>query len=233
MNPQDDPEARIRALEQPLADTAQASEVGSNAYTGGGAYQAPPVPPMPPPVTGPDYGGQYAGNQYAPPGYGAPWGQPPKKVSAGIPWIVLGIGAVAFMAIAAGVGFVIVNRSTSTFPDIPGVSIPSIPSIPSMPGISTLPDQPTAAPPGGLVSVSGMNENKTIECNDNRAAISGMGNTVTITGHCTNVTVSGMQNKITLDASDQITASGVGNVITYHSGSPDINNAGNNTVQQG
>jgi hypothetical protein len=183
---------------------------------------------MPPPVGGPDYGAPYT-----PPGYGAQWGQPPRKSSAGIPWIVLGIGAVVFMAIAAGVGMVIVNRSTSTFPDIPGVSIPSIPSFPSMPGISTLPDQPTAAPPGGLVSVSGMGENKTIECNDNRASISGMGNTVTITGHCTNVTVSGMQNKITLDASDQIIASGVGNVITYHSGSPDINNAGNNTVQQG
>ncbi len=230
MNPQDDPEARIRALEQPLADNARASEVGSNAYTGGGAYQAPPVPPMPPPVTGPDYGNQYGANQYAPPGYGAPWGQPPKKVSAGIPWIVLGIGAVIFMAIAAGVGFVIVNRSTSTFPDIPGVSMPSFPSMPSTPG---MPVQPTEAPPGGALSVAGMGENKTLECNDNRVSISGVSNTVTITGHCTTITVSGMQNKVTLDTADQISASGFDNVITYHSGSPDINNAGNNTVQQG
>ena len=29
MNPEDDPEARIRALEQPLADTARASELGA------------------------------------------------------------------------------------------------------------------------------------------------------------------------------------------------------------
>ncbi len=28
MNPEDDPEDRIRALEQPLADTARASELG-------------------------------------------------------------------------------------------------------------------------------------------------------------------------------------------------------------
>jgi hypothetical protein len=222
---QDDPEARIRALEQPLADTARATEVGSNAYTGGGAYQPPPVPPMPPPVAGPNYGGQYT-----PPGYGAPWAPPPRKSSAGIPWVVLGIGAVVFMAIAAGVGFVIVNRATSSFPDIPGVSIPSIPSMPSMPN---MPDQPTTAPPGGQLSVAGMGENKTLECNNNHVSISGVSNTVTITGHCTTVTVSGMQNKVTLETSDQISASGVNNVVTYHSGSPDINNAGSNTVQQG
>jgi hypothetical protein len=222
---QDDPEARIRALEQPLADTARATEVGSNAYTGGGAYQPPSVPPMPPPVAGPNYGGQYT-----PPGYGAPWAPPPRKSSAGIPWVVLGIGAVVFMAIAAGVGFVIVNRATSSFPDIPGVSIPSIPSMPSMPN---MPDQPTTAPPGGQLSVAGMGENKTLECNNNHVSISGVSNTVTITGHCTTVTVSGMQNKVTLETSDQISASGVNNVVTYHSGSPDINNAGSNTVQQG
>jgi hypothetical protein len=225
---QDDPEARIRALEQPLADTARATELGSNAYTGGGAYQPPPVPPMPPPVTGPGYGGQYT-----PPGYGAPWAPPPPKSSAGIPWVVLGIGAVAFMAIALGVGVVIMNRATSNFPDIPGVSIPSIPSIPSMPSMPNMPDQPTTAPPGGQLSVSGMGENKTLECNNNRVSISGVSNTVTITGHCTNVTISGMQNKITLETSDKINASGFDNIVTYHSGSPDINNSGNNTVQQG
>ncbi|MDT5160786.1 MAG: hypothetical protein QOC90_1096 [Mycobacterium sp.] len=222
---QDDPEARIRALEQPLADNARATEVGSNAYTGGGAYQpppVPPVPPMPPPVAGPNYGGQYA-----PPGYGAPWAPPPRKTSAGIPWVVLAIGAVVFMAVAVGVGLVIMNRATSSFPDIPGVSIPSMPSMPSMP------DQPTAAPPGGQLSVAGMGENKTLECNNNHVNISGVSNTVTITGHCTNVTISGMQNKVTLETSDQINASGFDNVVTYHSGSPDINNAGNNTVQQG
>ena len=232
MNPQDDdPEARIRALEQPLAGRPQPTELGTTPYTGGGAYQPPPVPPMPPPVTGPDYGGQYT-----PPGYGAPWGQPPRKSSAGIPWVVLGIGAVVFMAIAAGVGFVIVNRATTNFPDIPGVSIPSIPSFPSMPSMPStpgMPAQPTAAPPGEQLSVSGMGENRTLECNDNRVSISGVSNTVTITGHCTTISVSGMQNKVTLETSDQISASGLDNVVTYHSGSPDINNSGNNRVQQG
>jgi hypothetical protein len=230
VNPQDDdPEARIRALEQPLAGRAQPTELGtSGGYTGGGAYQSPPVPPMPPPVTGPGYGGQYT-----PPGYGAPWGQPPRKTSAGIPWVVLGIGAVVFMAIAAGVGFVVVNRATSSFPDIPGISIPSFPSISSMPSTPGMPVQPTTAAPGEQLSVSGMGENKTLECNDNRVSISGVSNTVTITGHCTTVTVSGVQNKVTLNTSDQISASGLDNVVTYHSGSPDVNNSGNNVVQQG
>jgi hypothetical protein len=102
--------------------------------------------------------------------------------------------------------------------------------MPSTPG---MPVQPTAAPPGAQLSVSGMGDNKTLECNDNRVTISGVANTVTITGHCTTVTVSGMQNKVTLDTADQISASGVNNVVTYHSGSPDINNAGSNVVEQG
>jgi hypothetical protein len=238
MDPQDDPEARIRALEQPLADTARATELGTTPSTGSGnAYLPPPLPPMPPQASGPDYGAQYT-----PPGYGAPWAPPPRKTtSAGIPWVVLGIGAVVFMAVAAGVGFFIVNKSTRQFPmiNIPSISVPSFPSIPSIPRVQTgqpgQPGQPapTTAPPGGQLSVAGIQENKTIVCNDSHVSISGVSNTVTITGHCANVTVSGMQNNVTLDTSDQIDASGFNNVVTYHSGSPDINSGGSNVVQQG
>jgi Protein of unknown function (DUF3060) len=220
MEPHDDPEARIRALEQPLADTARATELGTTPYTASNdAYLPPPVPPMPPQAQGP----------YTPPGYGTPWAPPPRKSSAGIPWAIFGIAAVVFMAFAGIVGWFIVSKSTRSIPDFPGVTIPSI-SVPSMP---STPGGPTTAPPGGQLSVSGMGENKTLECNDNRVTISGMGNIVTITGHCTTVTVSGMQNKVTLDTADQISASGVNNNVTYHSGSPDINNAGNNVVEQG
>ena len=42
---------------------------------------------------------------YTPPGYNAPWAPPPRKTSAGIPWVVLGVGAVVFMAVAGGVGW--------------------------------------------------------------------------------------------------------------------------------
>jgi DUF3060 family protein len=228
MEPQDDPEARIRALEQPLADTARATELGTGTtpYTAPDqAYAPPPLPPMPPQAQGP-----YNQGPYTPPGYGAPWAPPPPKSSAGIPWVLFAGIAIVFLVIAAGVGFVIVNKASRDISSFPGISIPSFPSIPS---ISTIPSAPTAAPPGESIGVSGMSQNKTLECNDNYVTVSGMGNTVTITGHCTTVVVSGMQNKVTLDSSDQINASGVNNVITYHSGSPEIHNGGNNQVQQG
>jgi hypothetical protein len=229
MEPHDDPEARIRALEQTLSDVARASELGTTQpYTSGDAYLPPPLPP---PVPGPNYGAPYT-----PPGYGAPWAQPPRKPSGGIPWIVLGIGALVFMILVAGVGFIVVNQSTREIPDIPGVNIPSFPSMPSMPSMPStpvMPVEPTAAPPGEQLSVAGMSENKTLDCNDNPVSISGVSNTVTITGHCTTVTVSGMQNKVTIETSDQINASGFDNVVTYHSGSPEINNAGDTVVQQG
>jgi hypothetical protein len=216
MEPQDDPEARIRALEQPLADTARATELGSTGYTAPSDAYLPPMP-------------QQAQGPYQPPGYGAPWSPPPRKSSAGIPWVVFGIAAAVFMIIAGGVGWFIVQKSTSSIPSFPGVTIPSI----SVPSVPSMPSQPTAAAPGEQLSVSGMGEHKTLECNDNPVTVSGMGNTVTITGHCTTITVSGMQNNVTLDASDQITASGVNNVVIYHSGSPDVINSGANRVEQG
>ena len=229
MNPQDDdPEARIRALEQPLADRARATELGTTPYTSSGnAYLPPPLPPMPPQARGP----------YTPPGYNAPWAPPPRKTSAGIPWVVLGIGAVVFMVVAGGVGWFIVNKSTREFPNVPGISIPSFPSIPSIqptpPGGGGPANTVTTAPSGGQISVAGVSESKTIACNDSHVSVSGVSNTVTITGHCVNVTVSGMQNHVILDTSDQINASGFDNVVTYHSGSPDINSGGSNVVQQG
>jgi Protein of unknown function (DUF3060) len=221
MEPHDDPEARIRALEQPLADTARATELGTTPYTASSdAYLPPPLPPQ-------------AQGPYPPPGYGAPWAPPPRKSSAGIPWVIFGVAAVLFLVIAGAVGFFVVNKSTRAIPNIPGVTIPSIPSIPSMPSVPSVPSMPTTAPPGGQISVAGVGETKTITCNDNDVSVSGVSNTVTITGHCTTVTVSGMQNKVTLDESDQINASGFDNVVTFHSGTPDVNSGGSNVVQQG
>jgi hypothetical protein len=228
MEPQDDPEARIRALEQPLADNARATELGTTTSytTPNEAYLPPPLPSMPPQAQGP----------YPPPGYGTPWAPPPRKSSAGIPWLVFGIGAVVFMAIAGVVGFLVVNKSTREIPAIPGASIPSVPSrpsMPSMPAVPNMPSEPTAAPPGSQISVAGVGANKTIACDDSYVSVSGVSNTVTITGHCTTVTVSGMQNHVTLDESDEINASGFDNVVTFHSGSPDVNSGGSNVVQQG
>ena len=43
-----------------------------------------------------------------------------------------------------------------------------------------------------------------------------------------------INNKVTVDAEDTITASGFNNQMTYHSGTPTVNNFGDsNVVQQG
>jgi hypothetical protein len=107
MNSEDDPEARIRALEQPLSDQARASELGGGQAGGDAAYLPPPTSAYTPPdYTTPPYGTQQFGNQpYGTQPYGAqpygtqqwgaqPYGAPPKKVSGGIPWLVFGLIAV-------------------------------------------------------------------------------------------------------------------------------------------
>ena len=74
---------------------------------------------------------------------------------------------------------------------------------------------------------------KTINCTDGTVTISGIRNTVNITGHCVRVAVSGMNNNVTVDNADAIGASGFDNRVTFHSGSPQIDNAGSNVVEQG
>ncbi len=96
------------------------------------------------------------------------------------------------------------------------------------------PSTPPAPPPGGSLSVFGINENRTITCKDSIVSVSGVSNTVVITGHCASLTVSGLKNSVTVDAADTIEASGFNNQVTYHSGSPKISKAGDgNVVQQG
>ena len=61
------------------------------------------------------------------------------------------------------------------------------------------------------VSVSGVENNKTVACNDGYVNVSGVRNTVNITGHCMKVTVSGMNNIVTVDIADVISAAGFDN----------------------
>ncbi|WP_141120254.1 DUF3060 domain-containing protein, partial [Mycobacterium malmoense] len=84
------------------------------------------------------------------------------------------------------------------------------------------------------VTISGMGENRTFACNDNVVNVTGVSNTVVITGHCASLAVSGVQNDITVDAVDGIEVSGLGNKVTYHSGTPKVSNTGSaNVVQRG
>jgi hypothetical protein len=262
VNPEDDPEARIRALEQPLSEQASAIELGG-AQPGGDAYLPPPVPAYAPPDYGtPAYGTQPYGTQP----YGAnpyntelPWdpqqqyGAPPKKVSGGIPWLVFGLIAVVFIVVAAGAIIFMTRMTSVTTPDdssissgggsvdisipsapsIPSVEIPSMPSIPAAPGSPDTDPNVIVGAPGQTVSVSGIDENKTVACNEATVSVSGVRNTVTITGHCVAVSVSGVENKIKVDATDKIGASGFDNVVTYYAGDPQIDSAGSNTVERG
>jgi hypothetical protein len=89
-------------------------------------------------------------------------------------------------------------------------------------------------PKAGTLQVSGTSTTKTIPCNDGYLSVSGVTNTITVAGHCTSVSVSGSGNHVTIDSTDAISASGTGNVVTYHWGSPKVANAGpSNTVLQG
>jgi Protein of unknown function (DUF3060) len=228
MNPEDDPERRIRELEQPLSDAARASELGGTQPAGGYNYQSPwagaPIPPPPPPGS---YGGPFPGTSPRPPSGNRAWWILGALFVIGVLALVGGIAAFAAHQFSRG-GSVVLSTppSISRTTTAPRTSPRLTPSSPSA--------APSTPPPGGNLSVAGINENQTIACNDNTVDVSGVSNTVVITGHCTSLTVSGVQNAITVDAVDTIDASGFNNKITYHAGSPKISKSGaGNVVQQG
>jgi Protein of unknown function (DUF3060) len=223
MNRHDDPEDRIRELERPLADSARTSEVGSSQPPGQAYPPGPTIPPPPSPWT---YGG-----------YSGPFsGPPPKPPSGDRMWWILGaVIVIGVIALAGGIAAFAAHqlsgvRSIISSPPTIAGPFASPSNTPSSPVPSTSP----TPPPGGQLSVSGINENRTIACNDSIVSVSGVSNTVAITGHCASLTVSGVQNSITVDTVDSINASGFNNKMIYHSGTPKITNAGgSNVVQQG
>ncbi|MGB9223332.1 DUF3060 domain-containing protein [Mycobacterium sp.] len=249
MNPEDDPEARIRALEQPLADTARASELGGPQPGGYSSQPYPPPAPPPPPLYGDYNAGGY--NSGFGPGYNAPFaGATPRRSSGNrVFWILAAVFVVGMLAVVGGIAAYVAHRISSSNvivePSTPDTSVFSSPrSTPRSPTPSTRTKTPTAGPstpqtsaapaPGSNLSIAGINQNRTVACNDNSVTVSGVSNTITISGHCTKVTVSGMQNTVTVDAVDTIDASGLNNQVTYHSGSPQISKSGDgNVVQQG
>jgi hypothetical protein len=242
MKSEDDPEARIRELEQPLAEAARASEAGENPPPSkwapppasamppppGAAF--PPGPPMPPPPPLP-YGGLF------PSPSPAQYSRSNRTV-----WIIAGVFVVGMIALPAAI-FLFTAHQVSRSGITTLLPIPSISSEPPTPsGVMTqtraapstsLTAAPTA-PKGGNLSVAGINENRTIVCNDSSVDVSGVSNTVVITGHCASLSVSGVQNKVTVQAAESIQASGFNNQITYLAGSPQIDQSGDgNVVQKG
>ncbi|WP_319435486.1 DUF3060 domain-containing protein [Mycobacterium sp. RTGN5] len=220
MNPDDDPEKRIQELERSLTNQAQTSELGTSGPPGSWPPPPPPIPPMPP---------AYYGPPIPPPSVPSP--------SSGIRigWIVLALLVVGlFVGGGAIVWSNLSNRSAPGFPSSSGSGGTLTPG--ARPSRNTpIPPGPSSPPaPGGSVTVSGANADKTIVCNDSIVTISGMANTVSITGHCRSVEVSGMNNVVAIDVADTINASGMDNKVTYRAGAPKITKSGfDNTVEAG
>ncbi|KDF00880.1 hypothetical protein Y900_018560 [Mycolicibacterium aromaticivorans JS19b1 = JCM 16368] len=219
MNPEDDPEKRIQQLERPLTEQAHTSELGTS---------VPPSNWAPPP-----------------PGYYGP-SMPQPSVSSSAPSLRIGwiVFVLLVLGLTAGGGALLIDSHLNA-----GRTSPGLPTISGGGGTFTTATRPsrstptlpsnsaaTVAPPesGVNLSVSGVNENKRLACDDSVVTISGMDNTVVITGHCTRVQVSGMNNIVTVDSADTIEASGMDNEITYHAGSPTVDKSGfSNAVGQG
>jgi Protein of unknown function (DUF3060) len=250
MKSEDDPEARIRELEQPLADAARASEAGGNPPPG--KWAAPPAPAFPPPdyprgpaAPPPDYPpGPAAPPAAPPPPYGGlfPRPSPAQSGSNRTMWIIAGVFIIGMIALPAAIFLFTahqVSRSgISTLLPIPSISpeapTPSGTMTPTGAAPSTSLTTAPTAPKGGNLSVAGINENRTIVCNDSSVDVSGVSNTVVITGHCASLSVSGVQNKVTVQSADSIQASGFNNEITYLAGSPQIDQSGQgNAIHKG
>lgn len=260
MEPFGDPEARIRDLERPLADRANASEMGTRPYEVTSSanvpvpppypYPSPPPPPPPPLGASPPYG-------YESPPYPSPYYAPPQRVvhkRTHVGWIAP-LVVVVIAVIGTGVALVWFNvvKSTTSSPipnppgisggggpvdspqlpeiEIPDIEVPGIPSIELPIGPS---DEVLTVEAGSSVSIAGVDRQQRVVCNQGAVSVSGMNNTVEITGACESVTVSGMENVVTVDSAATITASGFDNRVTYRQGTPEVSKSGNgNIVEQG
>ena len=246
MASQDDPEARIRELERSLNDQASELRTSSSELGGAGQYgyvdpPAPPPPgsydtPYPPPPPPGSYGQPHPppppGSYGMPPSYSSGSGitfptMPSKSGGFRAGWLFLVIFGVVGIGIAGSVfAFFKTANSISDF----STSFPSISvNVPSPSVGSSVPTATVGAP----VSIAGAGEQKKVVCDGGSVNISGVSNTVEITGNCAKLTVSGMQNEVTVDSADTIGASGFNNAVTYHSGTPKIENSGDNVVEQG
>lgn len=233
MDPKDDPEARIRELERPLAEAARTSELSA-----GSSADPPPTQPWTYPTSFPP----------PPPGPPAPWpgyepypapAPPSPQRRSGSPHLFLVFGGFALALVVGGLVTAYLTFSktdtgdtaTGTVTDSQSTTIrqTTINGVP-VPGSVA----PTQVPAGETVIVSGINEHRTVECRDNTVIVSGIQNELEITGHCTAVTVSGIENVITVESSETIGVSGFDNRVTYRAGEPEVSKSGqSNVVEQG
>lgn len=186
----DDPEKRIRELEQELADVTRNPQ------------SPPPYTESPPPYTSasPYTGG--ASYQGAPP-YG--FGAPPPRRSKPYPWflVLVILGVVVPTVISLVMFFARSNTGSSTTRINGGRT-------------TTTSSGPTAVPQGGELRVGGSGDTKTIACNDGQLTLYGTGSKYSVTGHCAGLIVGGYNNNVTVDGADTVESTGYGNTITDH-----------------
>lgn len=228
MQPDEDPEARIRELERPLADQAHSSELGTRPYEAPPSTDVP-VPSYPyNPQPGPYQQTRY---QYRAPHYDSPYHSPPQQVvhkrSPTIWLIALALGIVTVGAVATLVFFRLVEPAT---PPAPQSQSPGF----SGGGSTDRSEDFLTVEAGDTLSMGGFEQNKTIVCNQGTVNISGMTNTIDIRGDCASISVSGMNNVITVESAQSIAASGFDNQVTYRAGTPEVSKSGSgNTIEQG
>lgn len=223
MEPEGDPEARIRDLERQLGPAAEKSELGVGAHGSTYGYVPPPS------------------GSYAPP----PPLSPMSSTGHSRTYVVPVVIAVLAFAVAGGVSLYLFTMGASNpgkGPQIAGggTNLSDSPSegpstrggktqVPSRE--ATVPDLPA---PGSHLTVAGVGQNKSIACNETTLSISGMKNTVTVSGHCISVSVSGMDNAVAVDSAESIVVSGFDNRIVFHTGEPQTSSSGSgNTIDRG
>lgn len=204
----DDPEARIRDLEQPLADSASEPPATSPTWSNDIPVAAPSSPAA---------------------------GRDRRWVS------VIQFAGGLFLIAGAALAYLLFGRGTEPVVDGTAISAQDTPTAqqpapapqhPAAPSTPT-PSRAPAAPQESL-SVTGVQTSRTLACNNGVVEVSGVSNTVVITGNCRKLSVSGVGNIVTVDSAEVIEAAGLNNRITFHTGSPQIDESGmSNTVEPG
>jgi hypothetical protein len=228
MDPQDDPEARIRELEQPLSDVARTSELGTAAPSSGEyPYPLPPPPPYPPPppayppppASWPYDAGNPATAQWPydssePPTTQWPYGTgqqplPPSVASGGrAAWLIGGVAAVVGLAIAGGIAaFLLTN---SSIPGTPG----NRPTINGGGGTLRTTPSSTVDFPSPSIAATDSAPPSTLPPGGT-FSVSGVGANKTIACDGSIVNVSGVSNTVVITGHcASLIVSGIENVIT-------------------
>lgn len=208
VEPDGDPEARIRELERPLNQGARASELG---VTGPSPYPPAVYETAQSPVA--------ALRKFR------------RRFIVFSAAITAGVAGLIFYASKPTIphGAPTTSAPTGTRP-----ARSTVAKIPRPAPSSTAAPGPTLVPAGSTFSVAGTHKSVAITCDGCSVNVSGVSNTVEIAGNCDSLTVSGVENSVTVETAEKIGISGFNNKVVYRSGQPEVNKSGDgNAVNQG